>query len=199
MNPSRILLGGLVGGLAMFAWGAVAHMALPIGDMGIRSLPREDMILPAMKFAINERGFYMFPGMEALDGREMSEAAMKEWETKYQQGPRGILIFDPTGGQPMSAAQLGAEFASNVLAALLLAIILARVPAGRAGRMLLGGAMGIFAWASIDVSYWNWYRFPGAFTRAQSIEQGVGGLVTGLAIALVLGRSGRRPAEWTTS
>lgn len=32
----RILIAGIIGGLVMLMWGAVSHMMLPIGEMGIK-------------------------------------------------------------------------------------------------------------------------------------------------------------------
>jgi hypothetical protein len=32
----KVLIGALVAGVVVFFWGAIAHMALPIGTMGIR-------------------------------------------------------------------------------------------------------------------------------------------------------------------
>ena len=31
----RIVMSGITGGLAMFLWGMVSHMALPIGEAGL--------------------------------------------------------------------------------------------------------------------------------------------------------------------
>jgi hypothetical protein len=31
----RVFVAGLLGGIVFFAWGAIAHMALPIGQMGM--------------------------------------------------------------------------------------------------------------------------------------------------------------------
>ena len=31
----RIILGGLLGGILVFNWGYVAHMVLPLGEMGV--------------------------------------------------------------------------------------------------------------------------------------------------------------------
>lgn len=185
MSLSRLMLAGLIGGIAMFIWGAVAHMALPLGDIALKGLPAEAAIVPELKKAISQHGVFMIPSMG--DG-EMSEADEKAWEEKYRAGPRGLLIYDPSGGEPMSISQLGAELLSNVLAALLLAVVLSGLRAGPFGGTIVGAGMGLFAWLSIDVSYWNWYRFPSAFTCAAMIEQMVGGLVTGLAVALVLRR-----------
>jgi len=181
----RVVVAGIVGGIVMFIWGAVSHMLLPTGDLGVGSLPNEEIILPAMKTAITKRGFYRFPGMS---DQEMSEAEIKGWEEKYRKGPRGIVIYDPSGGEPMSATQLGTELASNIAAALLAAAILAQVPGGRGKRILCAMLLGILAWLSIDVSYWNWDRFPDMFLLNALIDQGAGWLFTGMAIALVLGK-----------
>jgi hypothetical protein len=46
VSSIRIILAAIVGGVVVFIWGAVAHMILPIGDMGIRMLPAEQTLLP---------------------------------------------------------------------------------------------------------------------------------------------------------
>lgn len=186
MFNTRTFVAVVVGGVVLFAWGAIDHMALPTGEMGIQSLPAEATLLPQMKQGISERGFYFFPGMDVHD---KSEAAQKAWQEKYRAGPRGVLIYDPTGGEAMSPAQLGTEFVSDLLAALFLTIVLAQVRGGTAARAGLGLLAGLFGWMAIDVSYWNWYRFPSAIVVSSLIEQGVGGLLAGLAIGIVLGRS----------
>lgn len=187
MSASRIILAAIVGGLVVFCWGAVSHMVLPFGEMGIKNLPGEEVLVAAMKASMTERGFYLFPGMEQR-GKDMTEAEQKAWEEKYRRGPRGVVVFDPSGSEAMSATMLGAEFASNAFSALILAIVLAHTRAGRGKRVLLATALGIFAWASIDVSYWNWYRFPDLFACSALIDQGIGWLLGGAAIALILGR-----------
>lgn len=185
MRPFRILIASVVGGVVMFAWGAVDHMALPFGMMGIKNLPAEEALLPHMKQAIPEHGLYFFPGKDETD---KSDAACKAWEAKIRSGPRGLLIFNPAGGEPISPKQLGTEFASNVLAALLLAVVLARLRTGALAGGLFGLVLGVYGWMSIEASYWNWHDYPCAFATASLIEQAVGGLLSGLAIALVIGR-----------
>lgn len=191
MKGAKILLAGLVGGVAMFFWGYVSHELLPVGEMGVRPLPSENMFVPAMKISLKERGWYRFPPM---DPKDKSEAAMKAWEEKAKAGPVGVLIYDPTGMPPMGTL-LGVEFISNVLAALLLAVIISGVNAGKLGGTIVGAGMGIFAWLSISVSYWNWDRFPTEFTMSEMLQQMVGGGVTGLAAAWILtrGRTSKPP------
>ena len=48
------------------------------------------------------------------------------------------------------------------------------------------GLMGVFEWLDINVSYWNWYKFPTAFTVASLVEQLIGWTLAGLVMALIL-------------
>lgn len=187
MSSVRIIGAGILGGVVMFFWGWVSHMALPVGEMGMDSLPNEGIVLPQLSDSIHERGFYMFPG---LDMKHASEAEVEAWTKRYEKGPRGILIFDPTTDfKAMSPKMMGTELASNIAAALLAAIVLARVTGSRGTRIYLAMLIGIAGWLSIDVSYWNWYRFPDMYAVAQLIDQGAGWLLSGIGIALVLGAS----------
>ncbi|HPF38571.1 MAG TPA: hypothetical protein P5081_17430 [Phycisphaerae bacterium] len=186
MNAGRVIGAGIVGGLVMFFWGFVSHMLIPINDMGLDALPNESVVVPQLSASIQERNFYIFPGLEKA---EMSDEAMKEWSARYEKGPRGILVFDPTANVgAMSPTMLGTECASNIGAALLAAIVLAHVGGTRRRRVALAFLIGVIGWLSIDVSYWNWWRFPDMYALSQLIDQGVGWLLSGIAIVLVLGR-----------
>jgi hypothetical protein len=86
----------------------------------------------------------------------------------------------------MSPRQLGMELLSNILAALAGAIILSYVVGSYGRRVFIVALLGLIAWLSINVSYWNWYGFPGAFIAAEGIDQVVGWLLSGLAMAKIV-------------
>jgi hypothetical protein len=44
----KILFIGVLGGIVMFIWTSIAHMALPFGEAGIREIPNESAVLSAM-------------------------------------------------------------------------------------------------------------------------------------------------------
>ena len=185
----RILIGGLLGGIIVFAWGAVSHMVLPIGTIGIKTLPNEAAVVGAMKNAIPEPGFYFFPGMD-MSGKATPEEE-KAWQARYAQGPTGILVYHPQGEQPLSPKLLGIELLSNILAALIAAILLARTSGSFVARVLCVALLGLFAWMSLSVSYWNWYGFPESFIAAEAIDQVVGWLFGGLALAAIVNPASR--------
>lgn len=60
----KILLAGLLGGIVVYIWSIISHFVLPLGEVGIKQLPNEEMVLTVMRENIKDPGFYFFPGME---------------------------------------------------------------------------------------------------------------------------------------
>jgi hypothetical protein len=57
---------------------------------------------------------------------------------------------------------------------------------GFGGRVVFVTLLGLFPLLSVDLPYWNWYRFPSAYTAAQFVEHLVGYLVGGLVVAAIV-------------
>jgi hypothetical protein len=182
----RLIIAGIVGGLVMFFWGAFSHMVLQLGDGAIKAVPNEAAVVAAMKSNITEPGFYFAPGMENM--RNPTEEQQKAWEEKYKAGPRAVIIYQPSGAEPMTAKQLLFELGSNIVAALFVAYILSMMVASFSKRVFIAALIGLTGWISINLSYWNFYGFPTDFTGAEGIDQTVGWLLTGIAIALIIRR-----------
>lgn len=180
----KILIAGILGGVVAFVWSSFAHMVLPTGTMGIRSLPNEEAVMTAMKQSIPEPGFYYFPGMDM--SRKLTPEEEKAWAAKYAAGPVGILVYNPAGGAPMSPRQLLTELASVLLAGLVLAWVLSLAPVSVCRGGAAGALIGLFAWLSLSVSMWNWFDFPGAYLLSEAIDQVIGWLLAGLVMALLL-------------
>ena len=69
----------------MFIWTSIAHMALPLGEAGIREIPNEAAVLSAMESSIAEKpGLYFFPGfgLGPNPSREAQHEAMKHMDEK---------------------------------------------------------------------------------------------------------------------
>jgi len=187
----RVLLGALAAGVVVFVWGAIAHMLLPIGDMGIQSIPNEDSVLRPIQAAISERGFYFFPGVD--HSKSLTPAEQETWQAKVKKGPTGILIVQPNGGEAMSPKQLLTEFATGVVAALLAGIVLTQVKGNYATRVLVVLLMGAFGLASIVASYWNWFGFPTDYVLGAAIDEMGGWLLGGLVLAAIVRPAPPRP------
>jgi len=192
----KILLAGILGGVVMFIWTSIAHMALPLGEAGLREIPNESAVLGAMQNNIGEQtGLYIFPapGVGKNATRQEKNEAMKHMGEKMATNPSGILMYHAPGRPFTFGKWLGIEFGTELLEAILVVFLLAQTRiasfAGRVGFVL---AAGILAAIATNVSYWNWYGFPCVYTTGYMFIQIVGFLCVGVVAALVLRR--RSPA-----
>jgi hypothetical protein len=186
----RILLAGLLGGIAMFAWTSIAHMVLPLGTIGIREIPNEPPVLSALQTSIaGTSGMYLFPGMGLGPNPSMKEmnAAMPEYQKKLASMPSGILIYHPPGRPPMTGGQLGGEFANEFVGVLLAAFLLSLTRlSGYGARVGFIAVIGVLASLPTNISYWLWYGFPGNYTAANMCIQIVGFLAAGLVAGAMI-------------
>ncbi|HXZ29227.1 MAG TPA: hypothetical protein VEG08_14630 [Terriglobales bacterium] len=186
----RILLAGLLGGIAMFAWTSLAHLVLPLGEIGVQEIPNEAPVLAAMQSALGQgSGLYYFPGMGVGPNatREQKSAAMNDYQKKLDANPSGILIYRPAASvKALDPRQLGIEFLTEFLEVLLAAFLLAQTRLGYLGRVGFFLVAGILAALATNVSYWNWYGFPTNYTEAYMTTQIVGYLCAGLVAAALV-------------
>ena len=125
----RILLAGILGGIAMFVWASLAHMVLPLGQTGVKEIPNEPSVLSAMRSSLGETaGLYIFPGMElgANASREQQHAAMEHYGEKLASNPSGLLVYHPPGAKALTPGQLVTEFLTEVVEALIVVFLLAQ-------------------------------------------------------------------------
>ena len=189
----KILLAGILGGVVMFIWTSIAHMALPLGGAGLREIPNESAVLSAMQSNIGEQtGLYIFPGPGVGKNatRQEKNEAMKHMGEKMATNPSGILMYHAPG-RPMAFGRwLGIEFGTELLEAILVVFLLAQtVIASFAGRVGLVLVAGILASIATNVSYWNWYGFPCVYTASYMLIQIIGFFLVGIVAAFVLRKS----------
>jgi hypothetical protein len=186
----RVLLAGILGGIAMFVWSSIAHIALPLGRTGIKEIPNEQAVLSGMQAQLGgTSGFYAFPGMGLGPNptRQEENAAMQQYEQKLAANPSGILIYHPPGAKSLTPGQLMTEFLTEMAEALLLAWLLAHTTlATFASRMGFVTIAALMAAITTNLPYWNWYGFPTSYTTAYISIEFVGYLVAGVVVAAIL-------------
>lgn len=194
----RILVAGVLGGIAMFIWTSIAHMALPLGAAGIREIPNEQSVLAAMRANIGEQsGLYLFPGLGLgpNPSRAQKNEAMHHVGEKSANNPSGILMYHPPGRPLTIGKWLGIEFATELVESMLVVFLLAQTRVssfgGRVGFVFVAG---ILAAIATNVSYWNWYGFPGVYTASYMFIQVIGFICVGIVAALVLRKNPVRTA-----
>jgi hypothetical protein len=163
---------GALAGLAMFVWEAVAHMALPLGQMGLSTLPNEGAVRAALAAHLGGAdGFYFFPAAAA--------------QGTPPPGPWGLLLYHPAF--TFSWSVMGWEMLIELVMGLALAMLigLANVT-GFGRRMAIACLVGIAAAFAVSPSDTIWFGFPAAYSLAQMVVTFGDYIVGGLVIAALL-------------
>jgi hypothetical protein len=195
---NRVILAGILGGIAMFIWMSIAHMILPLGKAGVSELSGEIPLLDAMKSSLAERdnGLFLFPGPHISPNASKQEKAdaMKQMAERAATGPSGMLVYHPTRTFALGR-WLTIEFLTEVVQALLVCALLAQTRLTTfGGRVCFVTVAGILAAITTNISYWNWYGFPHRFTAGNMFTEIVGFFIVGIVAALVFGKSAQQRA-----
>jgi len=178
----RALLAALAGGIAMYAWSTIAHLALPISRVGVSEIPNEQPVLAALQSTIGQNsGLYIYPALGTAPD------AMQQYDKKLAVSPSGILVYHPPGASSIAPGQLLTEFLTEIVESLLAIWLLAQTGiksfGGRVGFVIMAG---VLATIVTNIPYWNWYGFPASYTLASMLMQVVGFAAAGAAAAAVL-------------
>lgn len=191
----RVLLGALLGAIAMFAWTSIAHTATPLATTGVSELPNEAPVLQALQASAGgSSGLYLFPGfgLGPKPSVQQLQAAMPEHEKKLASTPSGLIIYHPPGRPSMTTGTLVTEFATEFIEVLLACALLGAARLGGYGsRVMFVAVIGVIASMPTNVSYWNWYGFPGSYTAAYMCIQILGFVIAGLVGAAIVKQTGR--------
>ena len=190
---TRILFAALLGAVAMFAWTSIAHMALPLGDAGVQNTMNDEGLLSELKSNVkNKDGLYIYPTMGlAPDATHAQRSeAMEKYAEKLAKNPSGFFIYHPAGSRPMNMGKfLTIEFVTELCEALIAVWLLAQSRmATFGGRVCFVTAIGIIAGIATNISYWNWWGFPGDYTAAYVTIKVVGYFLVGIVAAIMFRR-----------
>jgi hypothetical protein len=176
----RVLIAGIAGAIAMYAWATVAHLS-PLATIGVQTLPNEASIVGVLQSNLyNRGGLYVFPSPTGDQAR-----------TGAKTTSMGVLAYTPHATGAVTPRQLGVEFGLELVESLLLALIAALVASDFGTRVRLAALIGLIAGIATNFSYWNWYGFGLDYTLANAFIELMKFVVAGLAIAAILRR---RPA-----
>jgi hypothetical protein len=187
---TRFFVASILGAVVMFIWTSVAHMVLPLGQIGVREIPNEQAVTAAMQRNITKPGFYIFPGLGLGDkaSSEQRRDAMKSMAARFAESPSGILIYHPPGKRFQLGRHLVFEFVTELIEAMLVMSLLCTAkPVGASRKISFALMVGLLAAIATNVPYRNWYGFPANYTVSYMAIEIVGFVCLGIVGALVLG------------
>ena len=178
----RIILAGIAGGIAMFVMMSIAHMSL-VAQVGFSQMANDKAAISALQTATaNKPGLYIYPTVDMH-----SKDAMSKAEAVRKVMPSGILIYQPPGVPGMTPKLLGTEFATEIVQALIAALLLSfTVIASYVGRVGFVALVGAVSVVTTNISYWNWYAFPASYTLANMGIELASFLAAGFVIAAIV-------------
>ena len=171
----RILLASLAAVIAMYVWTSVAHVATPLGQLGLSTLPNESVTVGNLTSAVDGKaGLYAFPMNMAAHSSAATQTA-------------GLLMYNPAAPTSVSARNLVLEFLTELAECVIAIWLLAQTAlTGYAARVGFVSMVGLAAVIATNVPYWNWYAFPVHYSLGYGLIALVGFVVAGLAGAAVL-------------
>ena len=99
----RILIAGVFAGVVIFFWGFIAHVVLPIGEMGMKVASNQDVTISTLQAAADKGpGVYMIPGMAPEQWQD--DAAMQAFVEKYKAAPSAFVVYDPSGNPSITCS-----------------------------------------------------------------------------------------------
>ena len=186
----RILLGGVLGGLAMFFWEGLAHEVLPLGQAGLNGLAIDSAVPVAAKQGIRQAGLYMFPWYEETPQMtsDQKKQGMQKAMEQAKAGPTGMMVVYPEGRDYSAGKLLATQAVLDILVMLLAAVLVARgtVLKSYGARAGFVGALGLIPGLTVHLPFWNWYGFPTAYATAQIVMHIVAFVVGGLVVGALV-------------
>ncbi len=168
------LLGALVGGLILFVWQALSHMAFNLHEPNQKYSTGQDSVLAAIKTHIKEPGGYIIPRMKDELSMEQMEAFTKSIEGK----PWAMVRYYQTREIDMGS-NMARGLIVNILLAILLIWVIQNLKNPTKGLILrVSLVVGFIAFTNISYTEHIWY--PVFDLRAQLMDAFVGWGLTGL-------------------
>jgi hypothetical protein len=180
----KIVLASILGGLTLFAWGAISWVALPWHNAVLHVVANEDPVIVAMQQNLPSSGVYMIPGMHGS-----GEAAEKAATEKLMRGPFAIIFFTAEGMDPMKLDTfiigLLLFIFSAFIASSLLTLTFERKPSYTV-RVFFVALLGVLVASEGHLGAWNWIHMQGAYAAVGAADAVIGWLLTGLVIGAIV-------------
>jgi hypothetical protein len=180
----KVFLASLLGGLTLFAWGAISWVALPWHNAVLHSMANEEQVVASLRQNLPSTGVYMFPGMHG-EGDEAERLATQ----RIRRGPVGFIFYTAEGMNPFKPGifvfGLLLFMFSSCIASTLLTLTLARRPSYTI-RVFFVALLGVFVASEGHLNAWNWIHMQLPYAAVFAADAIVGWLLAGLVIAAIV-------------
>lgn len=182
----KLILGTVLGGLTVFAWGALSWMVLPWHEATLQSFADEQAVTAAIRANAPRPGIYVLPG----HGHEDSEAASAAGE-RMKQGPVMFASVRLSGVDPEAPSLYLKGLLIEMAGALALSALLLTLPGLTYwGRVRTVTLVALIAGLVAHVPEWHWWGFSTAFTLTTILGLVIAWFLAGMVIAACVRSAG---------
>lgn len=201
MPIKKIALAAVLGGLALFVWGAISHSVLPLYHGALHKFTNEEAVTQAIAANTPHSGTYFLPNHpEYPPGASEAERNALDEKMKQRMANGPIIIAHiRVGAMSGIAPYLVMELITDIIAALFVTLLMTTAMQLSLGmRVLFSVGVALVMVFDNSASTWNWYSAGGDYFFAETVDAVVGWALAGLVIAKLLGK-GDKPGEAQTS
>jgi len=182
-----LILGGILGGLAAFAWTTFSWEVVGWHGKTMVTFQNEDDVSAVIASHATKDGTYILPAARPTEGMTSEEkkgmqAAVAE---KMRKGPMMVAAVRRGGFGSFSQALITQLLCLMAAAFLLTWLLLQTSGLGYAKRVVFLAVAGLAASVIVDLPNWNWWGFSGAYTAVNLVDFTITWLLAGLVIAKV--------------
>jgi hypothetical protein len=169
----RIILGGIIGAIILFAWGMFSWMYLPWHMRTVNNFKDETAISQAITANAPNSGIYVLPSMATA--QKGTAAGM----------PMVFASVELKGMASSMTPQMIKAFVMQFIIAALITWILLRSMGGYGPKLGVAILLGILAAIAGNGPYSNWFGFDGAYTGVMMADTVISWFLAGLVLAWI--------------
>ncbi|MBI4970383.1 MAG: hypothetical protein HZC17_00880 [Candidatus Omnitrophica bacterium] len=181
----KMLIGGLLGGAVIFAWGMFSWMVLPFHMQTMNNFKDEAAVQTTIMLNVSKAGVYGIPGCprhETASGEAQNVLKKKAME-QMAKGPVAYVIVSPNGIASFPVLMLR-SLAIQIVGLLLVILLFSQTSiSSYLGRVLFFTTFAAAASVVGIVPCWNWWGFPVVDTLLEAADLLIGYTLAGLLIA----------------
>ena len=174
----RLLLGTVLGGVVVYAWGSISWMALPWHQATFQAFTNEEVVSTVLQLAAPASGVYLLPKM----GASASEQQLAH--ERMKQGPVMLAAIRAHGADPNDPMFYVKGLGLELVGACLMTWLLLSLPGLSYGaRVRTVTVVAFIAGVLIRLQDWHWWGFSARYTLVAILDLVIGWFLAGLIIA----------------
>lgn len=197
MPVKKIAIATVLGGLTLFAWGAISQTLLPLYNGALHKFTNEDAVTQAIAANTPHSGTYFlpnYPDVPAGANAEQKKATDEKMEQAMASGPM-VFAHVRVGAMGGMGTYLATELLTNIIAALFVTLLLSQTTnLSFRNRVMFAAGVALVMIFDGTASEWNWYSAGGDFFLAEAVDGIVGWSLAGVVIAKLLPASAQKTA-----